>query len=130
MAHEFHVDKESGRLDMRTSDSICVDEADLIVEEAKRLCRKHSIRSVLLELGHVHTDTDDLALYKIGRGWAQFARGRVRTAFVKGHFPELDRFVGEVVREHGVAWALFDTRVEAELWLGRKMTPAGPLDRV
>ena len=129
MAHEFHVDKESGRLDMQTSGSVLVDEADEIVEEAKRLCHEHSLRDVLLQLGHVRTDTDDLTLYKIGRAWAEFARGRVRTAFVKGHFPELDHFVGEVVREHGVAWAIFDTRAEAEVWLSREKTPADPLDR-
>jgi hypothetical protein len=107
---------------------VTVEDADAIIEDAKRLCRKHSLREVLLELGHVGTDADDLALYKIARGWAEFARGRVRTAFVKGRFPELDRYFGEIIREHGVAWALFDTRVEAELWLGRKMTPIGPLD--
>jgi len=126
VAHEFHVDKESGRLDIRTSGSVSCDESDLIVEKAKPLCREHSLGSVLLDLAHVGTDTDDLALYKIAREWAEFARGRIRTAFVKGHFPELDRYVGDVVREHGVAWALFDTRVEAELWLSRRVTPVGP----
>ena len=129
MPYVFTVDRDIGRLDLRTSGSVTVEEADAIVDEAKRLCRKHSIRSVLLELGHVGTATDDLALYKIGRSWAEFARGRVRTAFVKGHFPELDRYIGEIIREHGVAWALFETRAEAELWLGRKMTPIGPVDQ-
>jgi hypothetical protein len=98
-------------------------------ETGERLCREHSIRSVLVELEHIKADMDDLALYKVARRWAEFARGRVRTAFVKGHFPEMDTFVGEVVREHGVAWSLFETRAEAELWLSRKMTPTGPLDR-
>ena len=74
MPYVFTVDREDGRLDLRTSGSVTVEEADAIVDEAKRLCRKHSIRSVLLELGHVGTETDDLALYKIGRSWAEFAR--------------------------------------------------------
>jgi hypothetical protein len=128
MPCEFDVDKGSSRLYVRTSGSMTGVEAMQMVEEAERLCSEHAVKDLLLELGHVLTETDDLTLYKMTRGWAEFARGRVHTAFVRGPIPDLDKYVGEILREHGVAWKLFDTRAEAELWLSRKMTPAGPLD--
>jgi len=128
VAHEFQVDIESRRLDILTSGTLSLKEAEELIEGAERLCRRHALKSVLVDLHYRIANLDDLALYRIACGWAEAARGRMRTAFVKGNFPELDRYFGEVAREHGVAWGLFETRAEAELWLGRKMTPAGPLD--
>jgi len=128
VAHEFHVNVESRRLDVLTSGTLTLKEAEEMVEDAGRLCRERALKSMLVELDFRIANVDDLGLYRIARAWAEFARGRIRTAFVKGNFPELDRYFGEIVREHGVAWALFETRVEAELWLGRKLTPAGPID--
>lgn len=128
MGHEIHVDKEAGRLDLRTSGSVSTDEAEQIAAKAERLCREHSLRSALIELEHVDIDVDDLAFYKLARRWAELARGRVRTAFVKGRFPQLEGYVSEVIQQHGVSLALFETRADAVLWLSRKMTPTGPLD--
>ncbi|MHC5054019.1 MAG: hypothetical protein ACYTKD_04800 [Planctomycetota bacterium] len=127
MPYRLEVDGESGRLLAWTSGTVSEEESDRLVEDAKRLCRKHSLRSVLIELDHTSTGTDDLAVYRLARSWAEFARGRVRTAMVLGHLPEVDRYFGDILREHGVKLGLFDSRVEAEVWLGRKMTPIGPL---
>jgi len=128
VAHEFHVDKAASRLDIKTSGILSPEEADELIEGASRLCRKHALKGVLVDLNYSIANLDDLGLFRIGKAWAGSARGRIRTAFVKGNYPDLDRYFGEIVREHGVAWALFETRDEAELWLDREMTPAGPID--
>jgi hypothetical protein len=127
MPHEFYVDRGASRLDVRTWGTLSADEEKDLVEGVTRQCRAHSLARVLVDLNYVAVEPDDLALYRIGRIWADFARGRVRTAFVMGNFPELDRFVGEVMREKGAAWGLLKTKAEAEAWL-EAPSPTGAAD--
>jgi hypothetical protein len=126
MPHEFRVDVGHDRLYVRTSGSVSVAEADEMIEEARRLLRRRPVAGVLLELDHDHTETDDLALYRIARAYSEFASGRLPTAFVGGRFPGLDRYFEDVLRDQGVECALFGTRDEAERWLDRGETPARP----
>ena len=130
MAYRLEVDDVSSRLLAWTSDTISEDEADRLVEEAKGLCRKRSLTSVLIELDHSSTETDDLALYRIARNWSEFARRRVRTAMVLGQLPDTERYFGDILRERGVMLGLFASRAEAKLWLERKHTPMSPADSV
>ena len=69
---------------------------------------------------------DDLAFYRVARIWADFARGRVRTAFVKGNHPDLDRYFANAINEQGAASQLFETRAEAELWLAQDAALTDP----
>ena len=129
MPHEFHVDGEASRLDVRTWGTLSTEEVDDLVEESMRQCRAHSLEQVLLDLNYLAVEPDDLLLYRISRTWAEFARGRVRTAFVMGNFTDLDRFVGEIVRDTGATWCLLRTRAEAETWLEAPAVPAAGDDR-
>jgi len=128
VAHEFHVDGEGRWLSLLTSGSLTLEEAEEIAEDAGRLCRKHGLKNVLVELDLSVDGVDDLAFYRVARIWADFARGKVRTAFVKGKHPDLDRYFANAINEQGAASELFETRAEAELWLARDAAPAGPPD--
>ena len=119
MAHEFHMDDEGRWLNLVTSGTLTLEEAEEIAEDGARLCRKHGLKKVLVDLDMNVDGVDDLAFYRVARIWADFARGRVRTAFVKGNHPDLDRYFANAINDQGAASKLFETRAEAELWLTR-----------
>jgi len=124
VAHEFQVDEERRRLVLLTSGTLTLEEAEEIAEDGARLCRKHGLMGVLVELDMSVEGVDDLAFYRIARIWADSARGRVRTAFIKGNHPDLDRYFANAIDEQGAASKLFETKAEAESWLAQDVKPA------
>jgi len=124
VAHEFHVDGEGRWLTLLTSGTLTLEEAEEIAEDGARLCRRHGLKNVLVVLDLQVDGVDDLAFYRLARIWADSARGGVRTAFVKGNHPDLDRYFADAINEQGAAAKLFETTAEAEDWLAQDVKPA------
>jgi len=117
MAHEFSVDEKKARLCVRIVGPGSVKDAESTIPQMMKLCEKHGLTSVLLDLRDVGWHPDDFTLHRIGSMYEGFADRRTRIAVVGGRVPEAEEFFGVSARAQGTDMRVFASREEAEAWL-------------
>ena len=126
MPHVFHVDEEKSRLSVRIVGPGSLDDARKTVPRMLKLCDRHGLTSILLDLREVGWHPDDLTIHQMGTMYEGFSDKGTRIAVVGGRVPEAEEYLGIAARDRGVLMRVFATVAEAEAWLDGETRQAGP----